>query len=144
MNISTDFQGRIANEIEYVLDRMEEAATPRQELYYFSAVHGIINRLMNFECDPVLVFAHHVLSTTHSSFVSQLGPIEERPNGPEVFGKLLAEVKLALAKLPSAIKSNNDGEIYDVLKQFANIAYALTGNGYYLYTRGMLKLEQAE
>lgn len=141
MNVSAESQERIVKEITYVLERMNEAATPQHALFYFSAVHGVINRTVNFECDPVLVFAHHVLSTTHASFASQLGPIGERPNGPAAVAELLAVLKKALVQLSTALRDNKDEQTRQVLQRFANIAYALTGNGYYLYAKGELNIE---
>ena len=62
MNIEPGNIDHIAKEIDFALQRMGDAVTAEEKLYYFSAVHGVINRVMNFQFDPVLVFAHQVLS----------------------------------------------------------------------------------
>ena len=144
MNISNDSQQRIVDEINYVLENMGKTANPQHSLYYFSAVHGIINRIMNFECDPALVFAHLVLSATHTTFVGQLSSIAERPNGAKTMLELLNMLKNTLSHLAPAFQNRDDSQIHQVLQQFANIAYALTGNGYYLYIKGKLDLKGGE
>ena len=140
MTISKESLGRMLDEIEYVLAQMQQTASPQQALYTFSAVHGVVNRVMNFECDPVLVFAHQVLSTAHATFSSQFGTMGDRPNGPAVAAELLTLLQHSITGFSVALQSGGEAQVHQALQRIANITYAMTGNGYYLYTRGKLKL----
>jgi len=141
MNISSDNLDYISKEIDFVLQKMDEAATPEEKLYYFSALHGIINRVMNFKCDPILVFAHQVLSTVHTIFISRFASIKSGGEKhlaipPEILEKLQG----TLSEFKTALQQKELPKIYSALQQFANIGYATTGNGFYLYQKGLLKI----
>ncbi len=139
--INSEHAGRIVEEIDFVLKKMGEVETLDEKLYYFSAVHGMISRVMNFECDPVLVFAHQVLSTVHSAFITRLAAMRggaERPLAvvPETVEKL----QEVLSEFQKALHRQEISSIYNTLERFANIGFVTTGNGMYLYQKGVLKI----
>lgn len=140
MNISAESFKKIGEEIDYVLQQMKQTDTPQRALYYFSAAQGVIYRVMNTECDPILVFAHQVLSTAHANFTAQLPSLGDRPNAAVVADELLTLLHKALANFGVALNTQEDDQIYRALARIANITYAVTGNGYYLYIKGLLKL----
>ncbi len=141
MNIAPENVDRIAKEIDFVLQKMSEALTAESKLYYFSAVYGVINRVMNFQCDPVLVFSYQVLSAVHGAFTSRLaaakGGSEKHLSVPE---GMLEKLQEALGKFSTAFQKKDQARIYAALEWFANIGYATTGNGFYLYQKGELQI----
>jgi hypothetical protein len=141
MNIAPGNIDHIAKEIDFALQKMGEASAAEEKLYYFSAVHGVINRVMNFQCDPLLVFAHQVLSTVHGALMSR---ITATKGGGEkhlsVSKEMIEKLQETVIDFRTALKENDQEKIYSVLERFANIGYATTGNGFYLFQRGMLRI----
>ncbi len=141
MNIKYDNFDYIVKEIDFVLQKMSEAATTEEKLYYFSAAHGVINRVMNFDCNPVLVFAHQVLSAVHGTFMSRLAAAK---SGGEkhlaITPEMVKKLQETLGKFRTALEQKDQAKIYNAMQQFANIGYTATGNGFYLYQKGLLKI----
>ncbi len=141
MNIEPKNIDHIAKEIDFVLQKISEAATTEEKLYYFSAVHGVINRVMNFDCNPVLVFAHQVLSSVHGIFMSRLAAAKS--SGEKhlaVTPEMVKKLQETLEKFRTAFEQKDEAKICNALQKFANIGYTATGNGFYLYQKGVLKI----
>ena len=47
MALTGKYRDILINEIEYVLSKMGESDSLEEKLYYFTAVHGTINRILN-------------------------------------------------------------------------------------------------
>jgi hypothetical protein len=129
----------LVKELKYVLDQMRSTQNPVDKLYYFTAVYGIANRIFNFEYDPELVFVHDVVQHTYNSINQRLNLIAQRlEGGASMPGDVFAKLEACLEKL--ADKIENDQKTYEVLQEMDQIAYSTSGNGYYLYKKGTLKI----
>ena len=95
MNVSEGYISHIVGEIDFALKKMSEAEPVEEKLYYFSAVHGIINRVVNFQYDPILIFAHQVLFGVHSAFASRFAAMKA---GGEKHMELTPEIIKKLQK----------------------------------------------
>ena len=138
MKITPDFRKGIVDEFRSVAKRIREEEDPARKLFFFSATYGIISRVFNFSFDPQLVFIHMVLNecynTISASVSVQRG--EERPiRVPEELFDKLANATDELAD-----KIENDEDTCETLQKIANIAFSTTGNGYYLYEKGLLSI----
>jgi hypothetical protein len=135
MKIKEENKKMLINDVKFIIDRMDKEKETEQKLYYFTGIYGTISRIFNIEFDPELVFAHIILSITYSNIKSR---IDEREKviklPPELFDKLISTTKEFLEKI------EKNESLYDVLKKYAVIAYLATGNGYYLYQKGLLTL----
>jgi hypothetical protein len=139
MNISKDMRSKIISEIEYVTDKMKKNHNPLEKLYYFSAIFGLFQRVINFECDPELIFIYQVSNLTYNALNSRIGSMAQRADaGVNLPDKAFEKIENDLEELANQITLNKP--VYDILQDMANIAYSATGNGYYLYQKGMLKL----
>ena len=139
MDIKNSSRDLIVNEINYVAEKMEKDGDPVKQLYYFSGIYVMINRIMNIDYAPELVFAHQVLQSTHQHFISRLHAFQKGGDhsiiiAEEQFTKLIDLSK----ELSKRIKGNK--EIYDTLQKFSVLLYSTTGNGYYLLQKGLLKI----
>lgn len=135
MKISTENKKKLIDEIKFVLAQMKSEENPKSKLYYFSGAYGILDRIFNIEFDPDLVFAHFVLSSTYNIINSRLeitGKVVEIPEN--LFDRLFEITE----ELLTAIKQEKN--LYEVLKKFMLLGYITTGNGYYLYKKGLLKI----
>ena len=138
MKITKKMKDEIIKEIDLVVDAMKKSEDSLKKLYFFSGIHGAINRVFNIEYDPELVFMHHVLSAVHTGF---LGRINAMRKGDTVivlddsYFKKLISLSINLKD-----KISENGNVDDTLKEFIVLLYATTGNGYYLKQKGLLKM----
>ena len=135
MRIKEDTRKKLIDEIKFILSKMKKEIDREQKIYYFSGIHGIISRIFNFEYDPELIFAHVVLSFTHSNIHARLAEEEKIIKVPDEFLDKLVDTTEELLK-----KIEINESLYDTLQKFSVIGYATTGNGYYLYQKGLLRL----
>lgn len=135
MNISPENKAKLLDEIKFVVQKMKAEEDPKNKLYYFSAVYGIMNRIYNLEEASDLVFAHFVISSTHGQINARLHDPDKVISVPEGFFDKLVE---ATGELLTVIENNKNP--YEILKKFALLGYVMTGNGYYLFQRGLIKI----
>jgi len=130
----------IVDEFGAVHDRMSQASTLDEKLYFFSAAFGVLNRVMNFEPDPVFIFAHQVLQTAHQAFRARA--TEQGPGVPRfgVTEEMITGLSASVAALKQAFEADDAEAIRRILQYVANLSYSTTGNGYYLYLKGVLDL----
>lgn len=139
MKLSKEMQKLLVDELIYIVENMRTSKNSAQKLYFFSAAFGIAHRIINIEYDGELNFVHSVLNASYAAINQRLAAIstgaEMGAGIPEnTFSRLEEE-------LEEIIKSIQAGkETYPALQKISNIGYAATGNGYYLYLKGLLKL----
>lgn len=135
MNISKGSKKKIIEEIKFAIGQMKENPNPEIKLYYFSAVYGVMPRVFNFEFDKDLVFAHFILSSVYNNINQRLKSTDSVVMLPQNIFERLTELT---EKLLNALEKNED--ICEILKNFTMLGYVTTGNGYYLYKKGILKI----
>jgi len=135
MNLDKTYKEMLIKEIKFVLKKMKEEKEPKEKLYYFSAIFGIMHRIYNLEYSSDLVFTHFVLSSIHSQINSRIQIPDDTIKIPD---ELFQKLEETTGKLLSAIEK--DENLYEVLKKFTVLGYVTIGNGYYLYQKGQLKL----
>lgn len=141
MDIPQNFFELTLNEFKDVQGLCEKAETPDDALYYFSAFHGVLNRVMNFYFDPILVFMHQVLQATHKAVSDRMAmPVKPGITSNGVTEEMWQALFLYNRLLIDAFEKKDEDEIRLVLQKFANLSYATTGNGRYLQLRGKLSL----
>lgn len=135
MEISKENRVKILNEIQFAVKKMKEEKDDKAKLYYFSAIYGIMQRIFNTEYSGDLIFAHFVLSSTYNNLNSRLSNPDTVIKIPEdLFDKLTTVTE----ELKGAIEKNRN--LYEVLKRYTILGYITTGNGFYLYQKGLLKI----
>lgn len=139
MALSDNTREIIAQELKYVTRRIREEKDIAQKLYFFSGAYGLIQRIFNLEFDPSLVLIHEVLQRTYMAVNSRVNSIV---SGQEKVIKLPEGLFSSLAKavdeLGDAILNKTDNS--ESLQKIATIAFMMTGNGYYLYQKGILRI----
>lgn len=141
MNLNDSHRTMVVDELAEVEKRMAEAKSAGDLLYFFSAAFGVMNRVMNFNCDPTLVFIHQVLQSLHQAVQARLAANtamsgEHMATPDEFFVKMRGVV----SALRNALRDDSQKDIYAALESAAMLMYATTGNGYYLYLTGKLKI----
>ena len=137
MNVSKEMQELFANEIDFVLQRMKESNDTSAKLYFFSGVYACAFRIINIEFDPELAFVHHVLQTAHQQINARITMLQQgQDRAIGLPNKLFARLEEALEEMKARIKQGE--ETYPALQTISNLAFSTTGNGYYLYSKGVL------
>jgi hypothetical protein len=138
MHLSKSHKLALANEIRTAVDYMSKTNVAQEKMYFFSAVFGIANRIMNLEFDPELGFVHHVTNAAYTTINANLMLVAQgqsvRTFPPQFFEKL----QEALGDLATNIEGGEP--TYPVLERISNLAYSTSGNGYYLFLKGSLKI----
>jgi transaldolase len=117
---------------------MSKSSTPQEKMFFFSAIFGMANRIMNLEYDPELAFLHHVTLAAYSTINTNLAVMAQGQTvitlPPNVFDKL----QDTLNNLAKYIEEGK--QTYPVLEVISNLAYSTSGNGYYLFLKGVLTI----
>ena len=139
MRISPPFKKLMIKEFRYAAKKMKEEDNPFKKAYFFSATYGIVSRIFNIEFDPFLVLMHTVLNAAHATLDARLSALLQKSDmAVELPEKLFDRLAEAVKEL--AIKIEQDKAAFEPLQDIANLAYSTTGNGYYLYQKGVLRV----
>jgi len=133
---------RLDKEFHFAAAGMSGAPDMQQKLYFFSVFYGEINRVLNQWWSPELALAHSVLKDTTEQISGRINsPMVGTPNGgiPQGFSEALDQLASDLAEL-FAVPKVEGARLYLALARAAELGYAVTGNGYYLYLKGAIKV----
>jgi hypothetical protein len=136
-----EFQERLATEYRYAVGKMQEANQPAKKLFYFSVSFGEAQRVLNWEWDADLALIYELAHQTHTQINASIqvaGPLQTLPvDWQSIFDRLTR----AFSDLATYFEQNNTNkdELCRILGRFAEISYAVTGNGSYLYEKGLIK-----
>jgi hypothetical protein len=118
---------------------MKTAPTMAEKVFYFSAVYGAVGRVLNFEYEPELAFIHQTVQLAYNqvnarvlNLVAKQDVAIGMPEG--LFERLQEGVEQLIALLQKGAPT------YPALEYIAHVAFSTTGNGYFLYLRGMLEM----
>jgi hypothetical protein len=132
----------LVDEIAFVREKMDVESDIRKKVYYYSAVHAMVQRVLNIDpnFDQQLVFMFSVLSASYSQMRARADQIvagDRMITPPENF---FDRISTYLQELEGKVRNNED--TYIILEKIAVSAYLLDGNGYYLYQKGWMKLPE--
>ncbi|MGA2318314.1 MAG: hypothetical protein ABSG71_18330 [Thermodesulfobacteriota bacterium] len=135
---SDGYKQAIIKELEFVLLKMTQSNNIEDKIYYFSAIQGMLHRVMNLEYTDDLLFAHFITNEVHKSFIQRIMSLKQG----ETVVRLTEQQSVRLVEITKefleAIK--NDDNLDSVLRQYVALLYSTTGNGYYLMEKGVLKI----
>jgi hypothetical protein len=135
---SDEYKKVIIRELEFVLQKMNEPSSADDKIYYFSAVQGMLHRVMNLEYTDDLLFAHFITNEMHKSLLQRSMSIKQ---GDAVV-KLTEQHWIRLIEITKEFLEGvrNGDNLNSVLKKYVVLLYSTTGNGYYLMEKGLLKI----
>lgn len=133
----------LTKEFRIAADKMKEVADLPSKLFFFSAMFAAVHRALNVTWSNELALLHDMLQTTHANIsgrLSQMAARQQRPiQIPEEVPDRITEVADKLADI--LVGENIDETVlFGILADLAALSYSTTGNGYYLYLKGDLKL----
>lgn len=139
-----EFRQRLAKEYHYAATKMQEVTQPAQKLFYFSVLWGEAQRILNWEWGTDLALIHTVTQQVYT----QVNTATQMPGMGQVlpldwanfFGKLTQVTSDLATYFEEAENEDSKEELYRILGRFAEIAYAVSGNGSYLLEKGSFNL----
>lgn len=137
--ISKYLQKKMVEEMRYALKKMKEEKDERKKLYFYSGIYGVIPRVFNLEYDPQLVFMYQVLNNTYSTLNNRLMLIAQGDIAASLVDNVLDKLYTYTSQLADEIEKDG-GNIYDLLQKITILGFTATGNGYYLYDKGIIEL----
>ncbi len=142
MQLSEPIRSRLAEEFRFAADGMAANPDLPVKLYFFSAFYGELHRMLNQSWSADLVLTHLVLKEVHQQISGRLNMPTPTGGIPTGFPDALDQVANDLADL-FAGQQVDDSELHKILARAAELAYAVTGNGFYLYLKGEIKIGDA-
>lgn len=141
MNVSENYKNIIAKEFREVVEKMKETKDLSEKMYFFSATYGVVSRVFNLDFDPVLVFVHLVLNAAYDNINGRLMALKGgQDKVVQIPEGLFDNLQKAVEELAENIETGNEDKFFKNLQKIANLAFVTTGNGYYLYKKGVLQL----
>jgi hypothetical protein len=137
-----EYRQRLAKEYRYAVTKMQEAQ-PARKLFYFSVFFGEAQRVLNLEWNRDLVLIYTV--TQHA--YTQINTTIQAPGLGQVLPidwimvyEKLTQAADGLATYYEMAENDASKEgMYKTLGRLAEIAYMVSGNGSYLYEKGLIK-----
>lgn len=139
LQISSSHLDMLVQEFHYAAAQMRLAELPGDKLYFFSASWGMLHRLFNIDYDPGLVFAHQVLVQAHNEIAGRLAAAVPQASIFVIPSEVFQTLAACLDEMAGRWEASRD--IDDVLKVVAVIGYSCSGNGAYLWKKGMLRFQ---
>jgi len=142
MQVREDIRQTLASEFSFAGQQMADAPDLRAKLFFFSAFYGAVNRALNLEWSDELALMHLVLHAAHQQLNAMMaGATQGQPaiGIPAELPKALAQTCAEIATMFAAGKTDAT-ILYPLLARIAELAYATTGNGRYMYLKGLIKV----
>lgn len=142
MQLHDEFRRRLASEYRYAVTKMQETTEFQKKLYYFSVFYGEAQRVLNWQWNTELALIHTVAQNAHAQATAAM-----RPGFMDIFpldwAAIADKLTLAASDLATYFEKteySSSEELYQILGRLAEITYAVTGNGSYLYEKGLIQL----
>jgi hypothetical protein len=141
MKLSKEKKDIIVNEFNEVYDLMKKSKDIGEKIFYYSATYAMVSRVFNIEFDPLLILMHSILQKTYNEINTFASSISNKQNMFFTLPKNYFEsLENTLKELIISIDKNEDHLIYKTLEKLSVIGYITTGNGNYLYKKGLVKI----
>lgn len=140
-----EYRQRLAKEYRYAAAKITEVQQLPQKLFYFSILFGEAQRILNFEWDRDLALVHTVTVRAHEQINGALSPAAAAvPVDWATVKEVLAKTTSDLAMFfESSIDKIDHGELCQILGRIAEVSYMVSGNGSYLYEKGVIKIRDS-
>ncbi len=138
MELQQDSKKIIIAEFDYVINKLSENIPFDEKLFYFSALHGVVNRVMNNDATQDLIYLHHILYFVFSNFNARIQAMKSDDLIVKIDDNIISKLTQYTIELSENISS--DKPLDDIYRKLIVLAYITTGNGYYLYKRQRINL----
>jgi hypothetical protein len=140
--LNKELQQRLAKEYSYAATKMQEATQPARKLFYFSVLFSEAQRTLNWQWDRDLALIYTVTQFAHTQINNMMQASMVNQALPTDWALIFDKLTLVVSDLASYLEnaeSNDNEKLVQLLGRFAEITYAVLGNGSYLYDKGLIK-----
>ena len=136
-----EFRQHLAKEYRYAATKMQESPEPVKKLYYFSVLFGEAQRVLNWEWYRDLALIYLISQDTYGHVNNLIMQPVMLSVLPIDVSAVITALTQATADLATYLEQTEDNaeKLHQILGRFAEISYAVTGNGSYLYEKGLIK-----
>jgi len=135
MKLSEKHKEILINEIDIVKEKMAQEKDPRRKVFYFSAIHAMLDRLYNLEYNPELILMHIVFTVSYNTINARVNLITSGDPTVELPNDFFDNLDSLLTQMRNKIANGED--TYAILEKLATLTYLTSGNGYYLSQKGI-------
>ena len=136
MEIKTSNRRLIIDEINNVRELMQKEQLPVKKIYFYSGIHAQMQRVLNIDFDPQLVYIQFILQRCHDAINLRISQIMSGDLIVELSEDFFEKLDQYFLELADKISKKRDNEIEAILIKIVGLAYSTTGNGYYLMQKG--------
>ena len=135
-----EYRQRLAKEYRYAVTKMQEPQ-PARKPFYFSVFFGEAQRVLNLEWNRDLALIYTVTLHVYTQITAQAPLSGQLPIDVATVYEKLTQVASELAMYFEKTEDEDSREeLCQILGRFAEIAYVVSGNGSYLYEKGLINL----
>ena len=138
-----EYRQRLAKEYRYAVTKMQEVTPPARKLFYFSVIFGDAQRILNWEWSRNLALIHSVTQHVHTQINSSMQAAALNQATPMDWAAIFDALTVGYSNLAAYFEKketeNSGEELCQILGYLAEIGFTVTGNGSYLYEKGIIK-----
>jgi hypothetical protein len=139
MHLNTEHRKLLVDEFRYAAKKIRESEYPELKLFYFSVTYGVLSRIFNLQYNPQLVFMHLVLNNAYGNISARVQAIKTGDIVVQLSNEYFSLLAGYVEVLSNQIEADED--TYKTLEKIALLTFLTTGNGYYLFQKGVIKFE---
>lgn len=142
MQLPEELRQRLIMEYRFAAEQMQETDDPYESLYYLSVFFGEASRVLNWHWDSELALLHVVIMAAQQGTSNALAKMTTGERVVKITPAFINAITQAAVNLAEWMDHNGTSEQFlTIMARFAELGYATSGNGYYLMTRGYIKVE---
>lgn len=138
MNIPKPVREELVNELRFAAKKTSEEPDIRRKIFFYSAAYGVARRVLNSAYDPQILCAEFILEVSYNTINARSQAIYQGDTNIPFIEGFFDKLVGCLEELATRIE--NDEEIYKTLEKIIALTHTTTGNGYYLYVKGMAQI----
>jgi hypothetical protein len=132
------FRKELVIELRKVADMMAKEKNPEKKLYYFSAAFGITSRTYRYVFSSDVLLADLVLTAGYQQLLERIHACKAGDISVLLTEEIFEKLEQGLWDLAQAFEEGRS--ILEPLEKINTITFSVTGPGYYLKEKGMIKL----
>lgn len=142
MRLPNNLRQRLAEEFQASIESMRANPEPAKKLYFFSVFYGEATRILNLAWDAELALVHNVTQAASAMLSGRVSSIQSGDRNVELPQEFFPALEKAGEEIATYVASGKQPKevLYGALERIAELTFLSTGNGYYLYLRGKIKV----
>lgn len=130
MEIPEQFKELLLKELAFVIQKVNEEVDVDRKMYFLSATHGAIGRVLRYYLQNELLIAYNVLSVSYSMLLDRINRVKAGDNVVQISDDLIKQMVDYLSEFANAIEKNES--TYPALEKIIRLAHSTTGPGHYV------------